>query len=145
MKNVFGKRVLFVLAGIGLAALVALALRGFPAASTYSLAHIERANTPAEHAQGLSLRTDVPADYGMLFVFEKSDDYSFWMKDMLVPLDIIWLSDNGTILGIEAAVATSTFPNAVRPPEPVRYVLETKAGNAAAHGWTIGTTLSLPL
>ncbi len=130
---------------LGLAALVALSLGALIPKPTYSLGHIERATTPAEHAQGLSGRSDVPADYGMLFVFTKADDYAFWMKDMKVPIDIIWLSNDGVIVGIEPSLATSTFPGTVRPPEPVRYVLETKAGYAAERGWHIGTALKLPL
>lgn len=111
----------------------------------YSLAHIDIAETPAAQAKGLGGRADIPADYGMLFIFPTTGEYAFWMKDMLVPIDIIWLSDTGTIIGVEPSVAPSTYPEAFRPPAPVRYVLETKAGNAAAHGWKAGTALRLPL
>ncbi len=107
--------------------------------------HYEVVTDPAAQERGLGGRTDVPADYGMLFVFPQDDTVGFWMKDMLVPIDIIWLSDTGTILGIDADVATSTYPNVFYPPEPVKYVLETRAGNAAAQGWTVGTALPIPL
>ncbi len=46
----------------------------------------------ADLRQGLSGRDSLPTDYGMLFVFPKSDIYEFWMKDMKFPLDIIWIN-----------------------------------------------------
>ncbi len=80
----------------------------------------------------------------MLFVFPKEDRYGFWMKDMLTSIDIIWLSDTGSILGIEASASPATYPNVFYPPEPVRYVLETRAGEAARRGWIVGTVVPLP-
>lgn len=109
-----------------------------------SLSTIERVTTETARAQGLSGRTNIPSDYGMLFVFPHAGTYSFWMKDMQVPIDIIWLSDTYEIIGIEDSVAPDTYPVAFTPPTPVRYVLETRAGEARARGWGIGTQLSLP-
>lgn len=104
--------------------------------------------TPGLRQQGLSGRSEVPPDYGMLFVFPAKDRHSFWMKDMRVPIDIIWLSDTGTgtgtIVGIEEAVSPSTYPMTFMAPVLVRYVLETRAGEAGRRGWGIGTTISLP-
>ncbi len=101
--------------------------------------------SPEARAQGLSGRADVPPGYGMLFVFDVSERYGFWMKDMLVSIDIIWLSDNGTIIGIEENVSPATYPTAFQPPVPVRLVLETRAGEAGARGWSVGTRIPLPL
>jgi len=101
-------------------------------------------DTEAERKQGLSGRTDVPSNYGMLFVFPEKTVPGFWMKDMHVSIDMIWLSDDGTILGIEDSVSPSTYPRTFVPPEPVRYVLETRAGEARAQGWTVGATVDLP-
>ena len=106
---------------------------------------IEIVDTPASEAQGLSGRVNVPHDYGMLFVFPDDEAYGFWMKDMLVPLDMIWLSDKGEIVGIEDSVTPESYPHVFYPPEPVRYVLETRAGEARAQGWTVGTPLGLPV
>lgn len=111
----------------------------------YSLAQIEISDTPEKRQQGLSDRTDVPQDYGMLFIFPEAGDYGFWMKDMHVAIDMLWLADDGTIRGITANVSPDTYPNTFHPPVPVRYVLETKAGEAARKGWSVGTKLSLPL
>jgi uncharacterized membrane protein (UPF0127 family) len=96
-------------------------------------------------ARGLGGRADIPHDYGMLFVFQKDDFYGFWMKDMLVPIDMIWLSDNGTVVKVDANVSPSTYPDVFYPPQPVRYVLETRAGEAAAKGWGIGVRVPIPL
>ncbi|MFZ1987603.1 MAG: DUF192 domain-containing protein [Minisyncoccia bacterium] len=105
----------------------------------------EVSDTPPKQQKGLSGRASIPANYGMLFVFPKNDRYGFWMKDMLTPIDILWLSDNGTIVGVERAVATSTYPHVFYPSKPVRYVLETRVGEMDAQGWSTGSTLVLPL
>ncbi len=105
----------------------------------------ELADTLDEQVQGLSGRDDVPHNHGMLFVFPKDGRYGFWMKDMLVSIDIIWLSDTGKILSIEDSVSLATYPSVFYPPELVRYVLETRAGEARAQGWSAGSVISLPL
>lgn len=105
----------------------------------------EVVQTPALREQGLSGRTSVPGDYGMLFVFDTADRYGIWMKDMLIPIDIVWLSDTGVIVGIVPSVATSTYPMPFYPPTPVRFILETRAGEVARKGWVPGTDLTLPL
>lgn len=105
----------------------------------------EIVRTPEEWSRGLSGRTSVPQGYGMLFVFPKADTYSFWMKDMLVPIDIVWLSDNGTIVGIEESVVSETYPGTTfEAPEPVRLVLEMRAGESRARGYKVGDKIALP-
>ena len=99
----------------------------------------------AARAQGLSGRTEVPPAYGMLFVFDRADRYGFWMKDMLVSIDMIWLADDGTIIAIEKNVSPDTYPTPFYPPQPVRLVLETRPGESVAQGWEVGTKISLPL
>ena len=105
----------------------------------------EIVRTQEAQARGLSGRTDVPHGYGMLFVFSTPDTYSFWMKDMLVPIDILWLSDDGTILGLEDSVAPSSYPDtSFTAPSPVRLVLELRAGEARLRGLSIGQRVALP-
>ena len=111
----------------------------------YSLSHIEIAQTTTAHTQGLSGREVIEEDFGMLFIFPKEGDYGFCMKDMLIPIDIVWLSNTGVVLGIEDSVSPSSYPQLLYPPQPVKYVLETKAGTAQKRGWDIGTVLTLPL
>jgi uncharacterized membrane protein (UPF0127 family) len=104
----------------------------------------EIVKTQAAQERGLGGRADVPENYGMLFVFSEAKPVGFWMKDMLVPIDIIWLSDTGTILGIEDSISPNTYPKIVYPPQPVKLVLETRAGEARRRGWAVGTQVSLP-
>ncbi|MDB5195042.1 MAG: hypothetical protein JWO84_226 [Parcubacteria group bacterium] len=104
----------------------------------------EVVTSQAQQELGLGNRSSIPDNYGMLFVFKDKQRYGFWMKDMLAPIDIIWLSDNGTVLLIDHSVDPATYPHAFYPPVPVRYVLETRAGYAADHGWDAGTEVPLP-
>jgi len=106
--------------------------------------HFEIVTTTAAQERGLGGRADIPENYGMLFVFAKADNYGFWMKDMLAPIDMIWLDTDGTILKINANVQPDTYPQAFYPPKPVKYVLETRANEAARRGWGVGTKVSLP-
>lgn len=110
-----------------------------------SLSKVEIVDSSEERAKGLSGRTDIPDDYGMLFVFDIPDNYAFWMKGMETAIDIVWLADTGEILRIEEAVSPDTYPKAFYPPRPVRYVLEVRSGLSQERGWNIGTKLALPL
>ena len=102
---------------------------------------LDYATDEVSRERGLGGRADVPDGYGMLFVFQKSDYYGFWMKDMLVPIDIFWLDDQYHVVSITADVATSTYPDVFYPSAPARYVLETRAGFGALHGIATGTPL----
>ena len=104
----------------------------------------EIADTPAKQELGLGNRASIPDNYGMLFVFAKDDRYGFWMKDMLVPIDMLWLSDNGTVVAVDDTVEPDTYPHAFYPPVPVRYVVETRAGFAASHDIVVGSVVPLP-
>lgn len=104
---------------------------------------LEYATTNAEREKGLGGRNEIPQNYGMLFVFPKDGSYGFWMKDMLVPIDIFWLNDKGQVVSITTDVATSTYPDVFYPTTPARYVLETAAGFARDHFIKIGTPLLL--
>ncbi|MDE1919186.1 MAG: DUF192 domain-containing protein [Patescibacteria group bacterium] len=104
---------------------------------------IDYATADPARERGLGGRESVPGDYGMLFVFPRDDTYGFWMKDMLVPIDMFWLDDKGQVVSIVEDAATSTYPFVFYPSAPARYVLETAAGFAKAHGIAPGTPLLL--
>ncbi len=104
----------------------------------------EIADTDAKRSLGLGNRAVIEDNYGMLFVFDTPQRYGFWMKDMLVPIDITWLSDNGTVILIDHSVNPDTYPDIFYPPVSVKYVLETRAGYAADHAWDVGTKINLP-
>ena len=104
---------------------------------------VDYATTTAARELGLGGRTDVPADYGMLFVFPTDDTYGFWMNDMLVPIDIFWLDAKGQVISVTPEISPETYPSVFYPPEPVRYVLETAAGFARTNSIVAGTSLLL--
>jgi uncharacterized membrane protein (UPF0127 family) len=104
---------------------------------------LEYVLTEAARERGLGGRASVPEGYGMLFIFSHDDRYGFWMKDMLVPIDIYWLNDKGQVVSMVRDVATSTYPDVFYPSEPARYVLETVAGFGARHQIATGTSLLL--
>jgi len=105
--------------------------------------NLEFADTPESRELGLSGRTKMPEDGGMLFIFEQAQKQGFWMKDMLMPIDIFWLDDKGQVVSIVTDVATSSYPDVFYPSVPARYVLETVAGFANANNIATGTQLDL--
>jgi uncharacterized membrane protein (UPF0127 family) len=99
---------------------------------------VELATTPEARALGLSGRPMLPDGTGLLFVFPRDSDWSFWMKDMRFPIDMIWISAGRRIVHIERNVPPESFPATFRPDAPARYVLEVNAGVAERFGWTVG-------
>jgi uncharacterized membrane protein (UPF0127 family) len=94
---------------------------------------VELARTPAERSRGLMERRELGADAGMLFVFDETSDHAFWMKNTLIPLDMIFIAEDGRIAGIVArAVPGDLSPRSVRAAS--RYVLEVNGGWSEAHG-----------
>ena len=104
----------------------------------------EVVSTPEARQKGLGGRSEVPHNYGMLFVFTTPNIYRIWMKDMLVPIDILWLENDGTIIGIEESVLPSTYPQTYAPTKPVRLVLELRAGEARLKNLHVGSRILLP-
>lgn len=94
---------------------------------------VELADTWRKRARGLSGRATLPADQGMLFIFNRPDFYSFWMRGMKFPIDIIWIDENLRIVGVDKNVSPASFPRAFRPSAPAQYVLETAAGMTEAN------------
>lgn len=92
--------------------------------------NIEKVTTEEERQIGLSKYSKFPAQNGMLFVFDRSDYYSIWMKDMKFPIDIIWLDETMKIVDIEKDVAPETFPESFTPKQKSKYILEVNAGFA---------------
>lgn len=94
--------------------------------------------------KGLSGRTSLAMDHGMLFVLPKPDIYHFWMRDMHIPIDIIWI-DEGRVVDIEKNVPPEFDPASPRfytPSRPAQYVLETNAGFAEKNGVKAGDKIT---
>ena len=106
---------------------------------------VQVATTPAEQAHGLMDRTSMPVDQGMLFVFPAAAPLTFWMKDTLIPLDILYFDDAHRLVAIQAdAQPCKTDPCALYPSNvPARYVLELNAGTAAKIGARIGDAITV--
>lgn len=103
---------------------------------------VEIAATDAARARGLMHRRELPASRGMLFVFERDEDHTFWMRNTFLPLDMIFAAEDGAIVGIvrDARPETDT-PRSVG--RPSRYVLEVIGGWAAERGVKPGDRLVL--
>jgi len=89
---------------------------------------VEVVDTPKERTQGLSGRETLKENEGMLFIFEKSSVYSFWMKEMRFSIDIIWIDESFRVADITERANPESFPNTFNPNVPIRYVLEVPAG-----------------
>ena len=86
----------------------------------------EIALTTAQHAQGLMHRKELKDNNGMLFIFERDDILSFWMKNTLIPLSIAYITSDGRILEIHDMTPGNLNP--VRSSRSVRYALEVPQG-----------------
>jgi uncharacterized protein len=94
---------------------------------------VEVARSEAEQARGLMFREQLAGNAGMIFPFSPPRPASFWMKNTLIPLDMIFIRADGTI----ARVAANTVPHSLEPvgvSEPVAAVLEIAGGRAAQLG-----------
>jgi uncharacterized membrane protein (UPF0127 family) len=104
---------------------------------------VEVADEPMEQLLGLSGRKSLAQGKGMLFIFPTPVSPGFWMKDMKFSIDIIWITDNGMIIGIEKNIAPETFPNNFFPPSLVKYVLEVPAGWSEKNSIKVGDKMTL--
>jgi len=100
------------------------------------------ADTDELRIRGLSGRPSLSEDEGMLFVFPNPGTYGFWMKDMQFPIDIIWISESGHVVGVTPMVLPDTFPKTFFPPQPVVSVLEVPAGFSTRFGVVVGQSIS---
>jgi uncharacterized membrane protein (UPF0127 family) len=104
---------------------------------------LELALTPQEISQGLMYRPLLPDDRGMLFLFEFERRPSFWMKNTIIPLDLVFLNGVGRVVDIisNAQPCPSDPCPQYIPDNPARAVLEIAAGGAARHGIEAGDLL----
>ncbi len=104
---------------------------------------VDIAATPELTARGLMYRREMGWNDGMVFVFDSEDIRPFWMKNTLIPLDIIWLDADRRVVFIAHAVPPcKADPCPSYPPSrPAKYVVEVNAGFAKKHGVTEGDTL----
>ncbi|MEO6260107.1 MAG: DUF192 domain-containing protein [Thermoanaerobaculia bacterium] len=104
----------------------------FPDRSAVS---VEIASDPETRTQGLMYRDHLPDRVGMIFLFPSTDEYPFWMKNTLIPLDLIWIDEGHRIVHVAHDVPPcKADPCPDYPPKvKSRAVLEVAAGVAAKH------------
>jgi len=105
---------------------------------------VEVARTEETRALGLMFRTALTEDRGMLFIFEQPGLHRFWMKNTLIPLDMVWMDDRKRIIHIEYQVPPCKLdPCAVYGPSADSlYVLEVISGVASREQLRVGQTLT---
>ena len=107
--------------------------------------NVEIVSTPAAREQGLMYRQSLANDSGMLFVFDKSGDYPFWMKNTLIQLDMIWIDADYNIVAIQRfAEPCKTEKCAVyEPGKNATYVLEVNGGQTVIKGINPGDKVEI--
>ncbi len=104
---------------------------------------VEIADTGRERARGLMFRESLPNDHGMLFVYPFAHSAAFWMKNTLIPLDILFLSSDGRVISVhENAQPGDLTP--IQGGNKVRYVLEINGGISRRLGLSEGSELRSP-
>ena len=103
---------------------------------------VELARTDASRQRGLMYRTRLDSNSGMLFSWDEDAPRTFWMHDTCLPLDMLFVTQNGVIAGVvEQVPVLNDFPRGV--PCPVAHVLEVNAGWVRAHGIKPGQHLTI--
>ena len=84
--------------------------------------------TEAQRERGLSGTTSLAPDQAMLFVFDRSDTWGIWMKDMQYPIDVVWLNEQKQVVYSVSNMQPNSYPQVFHPKQPARYVVELPAG-----------------
>ena len=107
---------------------------------------VELAVTPEEKAKGLVHREYLDENKGMLFIFEDEKAPSFWMKNTLIPLDMIFINSDNKIVDILVAEPCKKDPcKSYTPKADAKYVLEVNAGFSERHNAKIGDEVSIKI
>jgi uncharacterized protein len=99
---------------------------------------VEVARTQHQIQRGLMYRSHLPPDAGMLFLFDQPKVQSFWMKNTLIPLDMIFVTSDMVVAGVVANAEPRTTTSRTLPGVESQYVVEVNGGWAAANGVEAG-------
>ncbi len=105
---------------------------------------IEVADNDVTREKGLMFRKALASDHGMLFVFHEVSEQNFWMKNTLIPLDIIFISKDGKIVKIHQMAKPNDL-TLIPSGQPVAAALEIKGGEAARRHLKEGNRVIYPL
>jgi uncharacterized membrane protein (UPF0127 family) len=120
-------------------------------AADYGLVHMQVGNQPftlelaatdKTRQHGLMHRQSLPERRGMLFVFSDEQPRSFWMRNTLIPLDIVYLDKNGKVVSISQMKPLDE--TGVHSAGPAKYAIEMNEGAAAKAGVKVGDVLDIP-
>jgi uncharacterized protein len=103
---------------------------------------VEIADTTPSRTRGMMWRTGVPTETGMLFIFQKEEEHHFWMRNTLVPLDMLFLDRTGQVMGIVSQAEPQTLQSRTVG-RPSLYVLEVAGGWAEKAGVAPGAQVEL--
>lgn len=105
---------------------------------------VEIAADDATRAQGLMFRSSLTPGTGMLFIFASETPQGFWMKNTIIPLDMVWIDGAGRIIDVKTAVPCKADPcPSYDPRGPAEYVLEIAAGEAKRYGFMPGASVKI--
>jgi uncharacterized membrane protein (UPF0127 family) len=107
---------------------------------------LEVAADPVTRQQGLMWRKELPQGQGMLFVFDDDRDHTFWLKNTLIPLDMVFIAREGPTTGRVVGIRPDAKPHSTASlgvGRPSRWVLEVPGGYAARHGLREGDRVEL--
>ena len=103
--------------------------------------HVRLATTETDRQVGLSGVEKLAVNGGLLMVFDADDKWGIWMKDMKIPIDIIWLNGDKKVIYMVTDASPDTSTSKVfTPKSPARYVLEVPAGMVKKSGIKINDT-----
>jgi len=108
---------------------------------------VELAITQEEQVLGLMFRKSLDRNKGMLFFFDEEGEHSFWMKDTLIPLDIIWINQNGEVVFISENTqpCQENICPFISTDKKAKYVLEINAGISKEIDLKVGDKLEINL
>ena len=97
------------------------------------------AATPKAREKGLSGVKQLSATEALLFVFKQDGQYEVWMKDMHIPIDVVWLDKDKKVISIEKNMQPDSYPKTYAPKTNARYVIEFSAGTINSKAITVGS------
>lgn len=106
---------------------------------------VELAKSSLEKTKGLMFRKSMQDNKGMLFLFDREEKHSFWMKNTLIPLDIIWISDSNKVVFINKNTqpCKQFFCPSITPLVGAKYVLEINGGLAEKYMIKVGDMVDI--
>jgi len=105
--------------------------------------HLEIAANDHDRQQGLMYRESMALDHGMIFVFGNDREREFYMKNTLIPLDIVYINAAGRVVSIKHGVPLQEEPT-IPSDAPMKWAIELNDGVAAATGLKVGNKLEIP-